>query len=389
MPESPIRKLAPYARKAKEKGLKVYHLNIGQPDIKSPKAAVKALKDINLDIFEYAPSEGNFDYRKTLTDYYHSLGFTDLSIDNFIITNGGSEALSFTIGCLCDEGDEIIVPEPFYANYYSFAEALGVKIVPIVSTIETGFALPDIEKFEELIGPKTKAILITNPSNPTGYLYSKEELEKLRDIVLKKDIFLISDEVYREYVYDGLTHHSVLDFPELSENAIVVDSESKRYSLCGIRCGFLVTRNREFLQTALKFAQARLSPVLIGQIVANAAHYESRDYIDQVRKEYSERRDLLVQLLNEIPGVFCPTPKGAFYCTAEFPVEDAEDFCLWLLKEYQYNNGTVMLAPAQGFYSNHELGKKQIRMAYVINKEDIKSAVEIMKKGIEVYNSAR
>ena len=389
MPESPIRKLAPYARKAKEKGLKVYHLNIGQPDIKSPKAAVQALKDIELDIFEYAPSEGNFDYRKTLAEYYHTLGFTDLTIDNFIITNGGSESLSFTISCLCDEGDEILVPEPFYANYYSFAEALGVKIVPIVSTIDTGFAMPDIANFEKLITPRTKAILITNPSNPTGYLYSQEELQKLSEIIVKNDIFLISDEVYREYVYDDLKHHSVLEFPEMKDNVIVIDSESKRYSLCGIRCGFLVSRNMSFLSMALKFAQARLSPVLIGQIIANAAHSEPASYIENVRKEYTERRDLLVKLFNEIPGVICPKPKGAFYCTVELPVENAEDFCLWLLKDFEYEKGTVMLAPAQGFYSNQELGEKQVRVAYVINKEDIAKSIEIIKKGIEVYNSTR
>ncbi|MDR1876516.1 MAG: pyridoxal phosphate-dependent aminotransferase [Flavobacteriaceae bacterium] len=387
MPESPIRKLAPYAKKAKERGLKVYHLNIGQPDIKSPQASVRALKNIDLDIFEYAPSEGSLDYRQTLAKYYNTLGFTDITVDNFIITNGGSEALSFTLSCLCDDGDEIIVPEPFYANYYGFAEALGVKIVPVVSTIDTGFALPDIEKFKDLITPRTKAILVTNPSNPTGYLYSREELKKLADITVENDIFLISDEVYREYVYDGQTHYSVLEFPELKENAIVVDSESKRYSLCGIRCGFLVTRNKKFIETALKFAQARLSPVLLGQILANAAHYEPDSYIDEVRKKYTERRDLLVKLLNEIPGVICPVPKGAFYCTVELPVDNAEDFCLWLLKEFEYENGTVMLAPAQGFYSNHELGKRQVRIAYVINKEDIAKSIQIIKKGLEVYNS--
>jgi aspartate aminotransferase len=387
MPESPIRKLVPYARKAKEKGLKVYRLNIGQPDIKSPQAAINAVKNIDMDIFAYAPSEGNFDYRETLKEYYHTLGFTDLTVDNFIVTNGGSEALSFTLSCLCDDGDEIIVPEPFYANYYGFAEALGIKIVPVVSTIDTGFALPEIEKFEELITPRTKAILLTNPSNPTGYLYSYEELRKLTNIIIKNDIFLITDEVYREYVYDGLIHHSVLEFPELKENTIVVDSESKRYSLCGIRCGFLVTRNKKFIELALKFAQARLSPVLIGQIIANAAHYEPDSYIENVRKEYTERRDLLVKLLNEIPGVICPKPKGAFYCTVELPVDDAEDFCLWLLKDFEYENGTVMLAPAQGFYSNQELGKKQVRMAYVINKEDIIQSIKILKEGIEVYNS--
>ena len=389
MPESPIRKLAPYAVKAKEKGLKVFHLNIGQPDIKSPQTAINVLKNIDLDIFAYTPSEGNFDYRNTLKEYYHSLGFEDLTRDNFIITNGGSEALSFTLSCLCDHGDEIIVPEPFYANYYSFAESIGVNIIPVVSTIDTGFSLPNIDKFNELITPKTRAILITNPSNPTGYLYSKEELQKLAEIVIKNDIFLISDEVYREYVYDGLTFHSILEFPELKENVIVVDSESKRYSLCGIRSGFLVTRNKKFLDIALKFAQARLSPSLVGQIIANAAHYEPKSYIENVRKEYEERRDLLIKLLNEIPGVICPKPKGAFYCTVELPVENSEDFCLWMLKEFEYENGTVMLTPAQGFYSNQELGKKQVRLAYVINKEDITQSIKIIKKGLEKYNSNR
>ncbi|QYN51015.1 MULTISPECIES: pyridoxal phosphate-dependent aminotransferase [Apibacter] len=387
MPESPIRKLAPYAVKAKEKGLHVYHLNIGQPDIKSPQTSIDVLKNIDIDIYAYTPSEGKFDYRETLKDYYHSLGFNDLTRDNFIITNGGSEALSFSLSCLCDHGDEIIVPEPFYANYYSFAESIGVTIVPIVSTIDTGFSLPDIEKFEEVITPKTRAILITNPSNPTGYLYSREELQKLADIAIKHDIFLISDEVYREYVYDGLTFHSVLNFPELKDNVIVVDSESKRYSLCGIRCGFLVTRNTKFLEIALKFAQARLSPSLIGQIIANAAHKQPLSYIENVRKEYSERRDLLVKLLNDIPGVICPNPKGSFYCTVELPVDNAEDFCLWMLKDFEYENGTVMLTPAQGFYSNQEHGKKQVRLAYVINKDDIAQSIKIIKKGLEKYNS--
>ncbi|TWP27513.1 pyridoxal phosphate-dependent aminotransferase [Apibacter muscae] len=391
MPESPIRKLAPYARKAKDKGLKVYHLNIGQPDIKSPQAAIQALKNIDLDIFEYAPSEGILEYRKTLATYYNSLsiGLKDLSYENFLISNGGSESLSIAISCICDERDEIIVPEPFYANYYSFAEALGVKIVPVVSTIDDGFSLPKIKKFEELITPRTKAILITNPSNPTGYLYSKEELQTLADIVVKNNIFLISDEVYREYVYDGFKHYSVLEFQELKDNAIVIDSESKRYSLCGIRCGFMVSRNQEFLQMALKFAQARLSPPLIGQLIANAAHSEPQKYIDDVRNEYQQRRDLLVQLLREIPGVKCPVPRGAFYCTIELPIDDAEHFCLWLLKDFQYEGGTVMLAPAQGFYSDHELGKNQVRMAYVINQEDLKSAIHIIKKGLEVYNSTQ
>jgi aspartate aminotransferase len=385
MPESPIRKLAPYAQSAKDKGIKVYHLNIGQPDIKSPKTAVEAVKNMNLDIFEYAPSAGYLYYRKTLCQYYHSLGFTDLTPDNFLVTNGGSEALQFTLSCICDEGDEILLPEPFYANYYGFAQSLGVKIQPLVSGIEDGFALPDLSKYEELITPKTKAILITNPGNPTGYLYSRKELEDLCKIVLKHDIFVIVDEVYREYVYDGEKHHSILEFSELKDHAIVIDSESKRYSMTGIRCGFLVTRSSTFIDTALKFAQARLSPVLLGQIAANAAHSEPQSYIDGVRKEYTERRDLLIKLLNEIPDVVCPKPKGAFYCMAELPVENAEDFCLWLLKDFDYQGTTVMLAPAEGFYSNHELGRRQVRIAYVLKKEDLTKSVEILKKALEEY----
>jgi len=385
MPESPIRKLAPFAQETKNKGIKVYHLNIGQPDIKSPKAAVDAVKNINLDIFKYAPSAGSLFYRDTLCRYYHSLGLTDLTPDNFLVTNGGSEALQFALSCICDEGDEILLPEPYYANYYGFAQSLGIKIRPLVSHIETGFSLPDLSKYEELITPKTKAVLITNPGNPTGYLYSRKELEDLCKVVLKHDIFVIVDEVYREYVYDGEKHHSILEFPELKNHAVVIDSESKRYSMTGIRCGFLVTRSQEFMDIALKFAQARLSPVLLGQIASNAAHSEPQSYIDEVREEYTQRRDLLIKKLNEIPGVVCPKPKGAFYCVAELPVENAEDFCLWLLKDFEYQGATVMLAPAEGFYSDRELGKRQVRIAYVLNKEDLSKSVEILKHALKEY----
>jgi aspartate aminotransferase len=386
MPASPIRKLVPYALAAKAKGTKVYHLNIGQPDIETPQTALNALKNIDLKVLEYALSEGNLDYRKQLEKYYHSIGFNDITTDNFIVTNGGSEALNFALSVACDSGDEVIIPEPYYANYNGFTNAIGVKVVAIPSSIDTGFALPSIEEFEKKITNKTKAILICNPGNPTGYLYNREELKKLAEIALKHDIIIISDEVYREYVYDGEKQISMLEFPELKENCIIIDSESKRYSMCGVRIGFLVTRSQTLHNAAMLFAQARLSPVLIGQILATAAHNDDAEYINAVREEYTKRRNLLVELLNEIPGVKCPKPKGAFYCVAELPVEDADVFAQWLLEEFSDNGETVMVAPASGFYSQPELGKKQVRIAYVLKSEDLKRSVELLKLALEEYN---
>lgn len=385
MPASPIRKLVPYAIAAKAKGTKVYHLNIGQPDIETPKTALDALKNIDLKVLEYALSDGNLEYRKQLEKYYHSLGFNDLTTDNFIVTNGGSEALNFALSVLCDDGDEIIIPEPYYANYNGFTNAIGVKVVAVPSTIDTGFALPSIEEFEKKITDKTKAILICNPGNPTGYLYTREELQKLAEIALKHDIVIISDEVYREYVYDGEKQVSMLEFPEIAEHSIIIDSESKRYSMCGVRIGCLVTRSKTLHNAAMLFAQARLSPVLIGQILATAAHNDDAEYIQSVREEYTKRRNLLVELLNEIPGVKCPKPKGAFYCVAELPVEDADDFAQWMLEHFSDNGETVMVAPASGFYSVPELGKKQVRIAYVLKEEDLRRSVELIKIALEQY----
>lgn len=386
MPASPVRKLVPFALKAKSNGTKVYHLNIGQPDIPTPKNALEAIKNVNLEVLEYALSEGNLEYRNALKDYYHGLGFTDLTTDNFIVTNGGSEALNFAISTLCDDGDEVIIPEPYYANYNGFTSNFNVNVVAIPSTIETGFALPPMEDFEKKITEKTKAIIICNPGNPTGYLYSKEELEKLSQIALKHDIVIISDEVYREYVYGGEKQTSMLAFPELAENCIIIDSESKRYSMCGVRVGCMITRSKKIHDAAMLFAQARLSPVLLGQIAATAAHQDDEAYISTVRQEYTERRDLLVSLLNEIPGVICPTPKGAFYCAVQLPVDDSEKFAQWLLEEFSYENETVMLAPMGGFYSNPELGKKQVRIAYVLKKEELARSVELLKIALEQYN---
>lgn len=385
MPASPVRKLVPYALQAKQKGIKVYHLNIGQPDIETPESALNAVKNNNLKIFEYALSEGNIEYRTALKDYYHRLGFTDLTTENFIVTNGGSEALNFAISTVCDDGDEVIIPEPYYANYNGFTSAVNVKVVAVPSKIDDGFALPPMEDFEKKITDKTKAIIICNPGNPTGYLYTREELQKLAEIALKHDIVIISDEVYREYVYDGKQQVSIFEFTELKEHAIVIDSESKRYSMCGARIGCLVTRSKKFRDAAMLFAQARLSPVLLGQIAATAAHENDSAYILKVRSEYTKRRNLLVNLLKGVPGVICPNPKGAFYCAAELPVDDSEKFAQWLLEKYEHNGETVMVAPMGGFYSDPELGKKQVRIAYVLNEEDLKRSVEILNDALHKY----
>jgi aspartate aminotransferase len=387
MPASPIRKLIPYSIEAKKRGTKVYHLNIGQPDIETPETALNALKHIELKVLEYSLSEGNIEYRTALNNYYHSLGFEDLTTNNFIVTNGGSEALNFAISTLCDAGDEIIIPEPYYANYNGFTSAFNVKVVAIPSTIETGFALPPIEDFEKKITDKTRAVIICNPGNPTGYLYTREELQKLADIALKHDIVIISDEVYREYVYDGKQQVSMLEFPELAENCIIIDSESKRYSMCGVRIGFMVTRSKKLHDAAMLFAQARLSPVLIGQIIATAAHQNDHAYIQSVREEYTKRRNLLVNLLNGIPGVICPKPKGAFYCVAELPVDDTDKFAQWLLETYSQNGETIMVAPMGGFYSDPELGRKQVRIAYVLNETDLRRSVELLHNALVQYNS--
>lgn len=385
MPASPVRKLVPYALQAKQKGIKVYHLNIGQPDIETPETALNAIKNIDLKVLDYALSEGNLEYRKALETYYHGLGFTDLTTNNFIVTNGGSEALNFAISTLCDDGDEVIIPEPYYANYNGFASTFNVNVVAVPSSIDTGFALPSIEEFEKKITNKTRAILICNPGNPTGYLYTKEELAKLAEIALKHDIAIISDEVYREYVYDGKTPHSILEFPELKEHAIVIDSESKRYSMCGVRIGCLITRSEKIRNAAILFAQARLSPVLLGQIAATAAHVNDTDYILSVREEYTKRRNLLVDLLNAIPGVICPKPSGAFYCGVELPIDDSDKFAQWLLEKYSLNNETIMVAPMTGFYSNPELGRKQVRIAYVLKEEDLKRSAEILSDALQKY----
>ena len=385
MPASPVRKLVPYAIQAKQRGIKVYHLNIGQPDIETPKTALDAVKNIHLKVLDYALSEGNIEYRTAVKDYYHSLGFEDITTDQIIVTNGGSEALNFALSTLCDDGDEIIIPEPYYANYNGFAGTFNINVVAVPSTIATGFALPPIEDFEKKITEKTRAIVICNPGNPTGYLYTHEELKQLADIAIKYDIALISDEVYREYVYDGKQQISMLAFPEAAEQVIIIDSESKRYSMCGARIGSMITRSKKIHDAAILFAQARLSPVLLGQIAAAAAHVDDAAYIRSVREEYTHRRNLLVDLLNSIPGVICPKPKGAFYCVAELPVDDSDKFAQWLLEKYSYNNETVMVAPMGGFYSNAELGKKQVRIAYVLNEEDLKRSVELLNDALQKY----
>ena len=387
MPESPIRKLVPYSEIAKKKGNKVYHLNIGQPDIKTPEVAMNAVKNIDLTILEYSHSAGNESYRKKLSAYYINQDIS-VNIEDIIITTGGSEALMFAMGSTMDQGDEIIIPEPFYANYNGFSTASGVSVVPVISTIETGFALPAVEDFEKLITPKTKAILICNPGNPTGYLYSKEEIMKLAALVKKHDLFLISDEVYREFTYDGDVHYSVMNVPGLEEHAIMIDSVSKRYSMCGARIGCIVSKNKEVMATAMKFAQARLSPPTIEQIASEAALDTPQSYFDEVISEYRERRDTLIEELNKIEGVIVSKPKGAFYCIAQLPVDNADAFAQWLLESYDLDGETVMVAPAAGFYSTPGMGLNQVRIAYVLKKADLISAVRILKAAIPVYNAS-
>ena len=386
MPESPIRKLVPYAEIAKKKGHKVYHLNIGQPDIKTPEVALNAIKNNDIKILEYSHSAGFESYRTKLSSYYKTHGLP-VEVADIIITTGGSEALLFAMGSTMDSDDEIIIPEPFYANYNGFSTASGVKVVPVISTIDEGFALPPISAFEKLITPKTKAILICNPGNPTGYLYSKEEIYQLAEMVKKHDLFLIADEVYREFIYDGDKHFSVMNVPGIEENAIMIDSVSKRYSMCGARIGCIVSKNKEVMATAMKFAQARLSPPTYAQIASEAALDTPQSYFDDVINEYKERRDTLISELNKIEGVKVATPKGAFYCIAKLPVESADDFAKWLLESYDNNGETVMVAPAAGFYSTPNVGLDEIRIAYVLKKEDLIRSVEILKDALTEYNS--
>jgi aspartate aminotransferase len=384
MPESPIRKLVPYAENAKKRGIKVYHLNIGQPDIETPKAALEAVKNNDIKVLAYARSEGSEEYRKKLSAYYRKKDI-DVTEKDIIITTGGSEALLFVLGSITDFGDEIIIPEPFYANYNGFSVANGIKVVPIVSGIDDDFALPPIEKFEELITDKTKAILICNPGNPTGYLYSLDEIKKLKELALKYDLFLIADEVYREFVYDGATHHSVMSLKGLEENAIIIDSVSKRYSMCGARIGCIVSKNKDLIQTALKYAQARLSSPTFALIASEAALDTPKSYFDEVIKEYDERRKLLIEELSKIENLKVSKPKGAFYCIAELPVKDADKFAQWMLEEFSDRNETVMVAPASGFYSTKGSGKNQIRIAYVLNKESLIRSVELIKLALKQY----
>ncbi len=386
MPESPIRKLVPYAEIAKKKGHKVYHLNIGQPDIKTPDVALQAVKNADISVLEYSHSAGFESYRTKLSAYYKNHGLP-IDTQDIIITTGGSEALLFAMGSTMDSGDEIIIPEPFYANYNGFSTASGVKVVPVISGIETGFALPPIEAFEKLITPKTKAILICNPGNPTGYLYSQEEILKLAEIVKKHDLFLIADEVYREFIYDGEKHFSVMNVPGLEAHAIMIDSVSKRYSMCGARIGCIVSKNKEVMSTAMKFAQARLSPPTYAQIASEAALDTPQSYFDAVITEYKERRDVLVAALQEIEGVTVATPKGAFYCIAKLPVDNADIFAQWLLESYDFKGETVMVAPAAGFYSTPNVGLNEVRIAYVLKKEDLIQAVAILKEALTVYHS--
>lgn len=384
MPESPIRKLVPYADIAKKKGNKVYHLNIGQPDIKTPEVAMNSIKNLDIKVLEYSHSAGFESYRTKLSNYYKNHGIP-VDVADIIITTGGSEALLFAMGSTMDSGDEIIIPEPFYANYNGFSIASGVSVVPVISTIDTGFSLPPIADFERLITPKTKAILICNPGNPTGYLYTKEEMCQLADLAKKYDLFLIADEVYREFTYDGDVHYSVMCIPGLEEHAIMIDSVSKRYSMCGARIGCIVSKNKEVMAAAMKFAQARLSPPTFAQIASEAALETPQSYFDEVISEYRERRDVLISELTKIEGVKVSKPKGAFYCIAELPVANADDFAQWLLESYDLEKETVMVAPAAGFYSTPGVGLNQVRIAYVLKKEDLIRSVAILKEALQTY----
>tara|TARA_B110000438_G_scaffold238350_1_gene236109 strand:- start:59 stop:1258 length:1200 start_codon:yes stop_codon:yes gene_type:complete len=385
MPASPIRKLVPFAEQAKKEGKTVYHLNIGQPDIETPEIVLNKMRNLELRVVEYSHSAGFQSYREGLAKYYLNLGIELDSEKEIMITTGGSEALIFAFQCCFEPGDEIIIPEPFYANYNGFAVTGGVKIVPVTAKIEDGFSLPPIEEFKKCITPKTKGILICNPGNPTGYLYSKEELQSLKEIVLENDLFLFADEVYREFCYDGAQHFSALELKGLSENVVLIDSVSKRYSMCGARVGALISKNHELMQMALKFGQARLSPPTFGQIAGEEALKTPKSYFEDVSNEYVQRRDILVDGLNSIEGVICPKPKGAFYAIAKLPIDNSDRFCQWLLEDFSYNNETVMLAPATGFYSSEGAGKQEVRIAYVLEKESLKNAVKCIKEALNQY----
>jgi len=384
MPASPIRKLVPYAEEAKRKGRKVYHLNIGQPDIPTPEVALNAIRNIGLKVIEYSHSAGNESYRRKLAAFYQKIG---INIDHteLLVTTGGSEAIMFALMSCVNPGEEVITPEPFYANYNGFATAAGIKIVPVTSYITEDFALPPIEEIEKKITPKTKGIIVCNPNNPTGYLYSKEELLHLCEIVKRHDLFLFSDEAYREFCYDGAEHFSAMKLEGIEKNVIMLDSVSKRYSECGVRIGALVTKNKEVIATALKFAQARLSPPGLGQIAGEASIDAPEDYFQEVNKEYTARRNFMVEALNKIPGVYCPKPKGAFYAVVKLPVDDADKFAQWLLEDFEYNNQTVMVAPASGFYSTCGLGKNEVRIAYVLKIDDLRKAMAILEEALKVY----
>jgi len=384
MPPSPIRKLVPYADAAKQRGVKVFHLNIGQPDVETPKCALDAVKNNNLKVIEYSHSAGNLSYRKKLAEYYKKVGI-DLTPDEIIITNGGSEAILFAFNTCLNPDDEVIIPEPFYANYNGFAITCGVKVKPIISSIKTGFALPEIEEFEKIITPKTKAIMICNPNNPTGYLYSKEEIEKLGILAEKYDLFLFADEVYREFCYDGEKHFSVMELKHIDQHVVLMDSVSKRYSACGVRVGAFISKNKEVMSTALKFAQARLSPPSYGQILGEAACDTPQSYFDEVVTDYIARRNCVVEAINKMPGCFCPNPKGAFYAVASLPIDDADKFCQWLLESFEHNGKTVMLAPVTGFYSFPAPVKNEVRISYVLNVNDLKEAMECLAEAIKVY----
>ena len=384
MPESPIRKLVPFAEKAKAQGVSVFHLNIGQPDIETPQVALDAVKNIDRKVIEYSHSAGFQSYRDNLSKYYKNAGM-NVNSEDIIVTTGGSEALTFGFMSTCDPDDEVIIPEPFYANYNGFAVAAGLNVIPVTASIDNGFALPPVSEIEKKITPKTKAIVICNPGNPTGYLYSKEELEQLRDIVKKHNLFLFADEVYREFCYDGAVPFSVLNLEGIENNVIMIDSVSKRYSMCGARIGCLVSKNKEVMAAALKFGQARLSPPTIDQIAAEAALQTPQSYFDDVVSEYVERRNIMIEGLNKIPGVFCPKPSGAFYCVAKFPVDSSEKFCQWLLEEFNYKGNTVMMAPASGFYSTQGEGQQEARIAYVLNQEALKEAVKCIEEALKVY----
>lgn len=384
MPASPIRKLVPFAESAKKKGVKIYHLNIGQPDIETPEEFLGAIRNNTLKVVEYSHSAGIESYRKKLAEYYQSFSM-DVNYDDIIITNGGSEAIQFAMMTCFNSGDEVLIPEPFYANYNGFSTAADVVVKPIRSYIETGFALPPIAEFEKMISPKTRGIMICNPGNPTGYLYSKEELELLKELVLKYDLFLLSDEVYREFCYDGKQYTSVMHLKGIENNTILLDSISKRYSACGARIGAMITKNKEVMNAAMKFAQARLSPPTFGQIGAEAALKTPSSYFEKVGAEYIARRNFLIEELNKIEGVFCPKPSGAFYCIARLPIDDADKFCQWLLESFNWENQTVMMAPATGFYSTAGAGKDEVRLAYVLKIEDLRNAVKCLEEALKVY----